>query len=252
MALLCAGFALSAQQPPKSLTSVSTFKVSPGQENAFVEKGRGFAPLLDKLMASGIVTAYGIDVDMLHVPGENNVGFWVEVPDFTALDKAQKALDEFEAANPRLMGDLRAMADMTTHRDLIIGAREKNVGSVPAGSKPVNDFDIARVKPGRMDDFMALFRKYDKPVLDKLVADGVIYGYELDTEAVHTMEPGLVWGIVMMPDLGIKDKVWTAFVASYKNLPEEERNMVDKMYEDTIVPGSHRDSLSVSVVFKSK
>ncbi len=251
MTLLAAGLTLCAQQP-KSLISVARFKVSPGHESAFVEKGKGFAPLLDKLMQSGVVTAYGMDVDMLHVSGANNVAFWVEVPDFAALDKEIKALDEFEKANPRLMGDLRAMADPATHHDLIIGAREKNGASVPAGSMPVNDFDIVRVKHGRMDDFMALFRKYDKPVLDKLVADGVIYAWELDTEAVHTMEPGLVWGIVTMPDLGAKDKVEAAFMASYKNLPEAERNTVDKQYEEMIVAGSHRDNLAVSLVFKSK
>ena len=137
-----------------------------------MEKGKGFVHLLDKLMATGVVSAYGIDVDMLPVPGEHNVAFWAEVSDWSALDKMEQALDEFEKANPSLISDLRAMADPATHHDLSVGTREQRVRSVPVGSQPAADFDIAKVKPGRMDDYMALFRKYDKPVLDKLVSDG--------------------------------------------------------------------------------
>jgi hypothetical protein len=189
---------------------------------------------------------------MLHVPDKNNVEFWVEVPDYAALGKEEKALEEFEKANPALMGDLRTMSDPATHHDLIIGVRESNFGSVPAGSTPVDDFDMVRVKPGRGHEFRELFHKYDKPVLDKLVADGVIYGWELDTEAVHTMEPGLVWVLVIMPDLGAKDKVTAAFEAAYKSLPESEQSSLDKQYQELIVPGSHRDELALSLVFKTK
>jgi hypothetical protein len=250
--VLCAGITVSAQQAPKYLTSVALFKVPPGQESAFVEKGKGFAPLLDKLITDGVVNAYGIDVDILHVPGENNIAFWVEVPDFAAMDKLDKAEEEFEKQHADLMQELRAMADPATHHDLIVGTHESNARSAPAGSMPVDDFDMVRVKPGRMSEFRELFRKYDQPVLDKLVADEVIYAYELDTEAVHTMEPGMVWIIVVMPDLGAKDKVEAAFLAAYKSLPAGEREMTDKLYYDMIVPGSHRDQLSVSVVFKTK
>ena len=251
IALLSAGAALSAQQP-KSLIAVASFKVSPGKESAFVGKGKAFEPLLDKLIASGVVLAYGMNVDMLHVPDKNNVEFWVEVPDYAALGKEEKALEEFEKANPALMGDLRTMSDPATHHDLIIGVRESNFGSVPAGSTPVDDFDMVRVKPGRGHEFRELFHKYDKPVLDKLVADGVIYGWELDTEAVHTMEPGLVWVLVIMPDLGAKDKVTAAFEAAYKSLPESEQSSLDKQYQELIVPGSHRDELALRLVFKTK
>ena len=164
--LLFAATTVSAQQY-KYLTSVATFRVAPGKEGAFVEKGKAFVPALDKLMAAGVVLAYGIDTDMLHVPGENNVAFWVEVPNFDALDKEENAIQEFIKANPGLMQDLTSMADMTTHHDLVIRTREENHKSVPPGIQPVWDFDIQRVKPGRMQDFMGLFRKYDQPVLDK-------------------------------------------------------------------------------------
>jgi hypothetical protein len=251
MIMLLAATTLSAQQY-KSLTSVAAFKVMPGKEAAFVEKGTAFGPVLDQLMASGTVLGYGMDVDVLHVPGETNVAFWVTVPNYDALDKEEAAIQEFIKSNPGVMQELVAMTDPAAHHDLVIRTREEAHKSAPAGARPMEDFDIVRVKEGRIQDFMGLFHKYDKPVLDKLVADGVIYAYELDSEAVHTMEPGLLWTILTMPDLGAKDKVAAAFEEAEKNLPEAERNMIEKLYYDMIVPGSHRDSLSRSVVFKVK
>jgi hypothetical protein len=55
-----------------------------------------------------------------------------------------------------------------------------------------------------------------------------------------------------MPDLGAKDKVTAAFGAAYKSLPESEQNSFDKQYQELIVPGSHRDELAISLVFKTK
>jgi hypothetical protein len=249
--LLFAATTVSAQGY-KYLTSVAAFKVAPGKDAAFVEKGKAFTAPLDALMAAGTVLAYGIDVDMLHVPGENNVAFWATVPNYDALAKEENAIQEFIRANPGLMQDLASLADMTTHHDLVIRTREEGHKSVPAGAQPIADFDIQKVKPGHMQDFMTLFHKYDQPVFDKLVADGVIYAYQVDTEGVHTMEPGLVWIIVTMPNLGAKDKVNAAFEEADKKLSDGERDMVEKAYLDTVVPGAHRDSLSVSVVYKVK
>ena len=100
----------------------------------------------------------------------------------------------------------------------------KNKRSVPADAKVVSDLDEVRVKPGRREEFQGLFEKYDKPVLEKLLADGVIYWYELDTAVVHTQAPGMMEVFIVMPDLGTKDKVNAAFEASWKALPEAERS----------------------------
>ena len=248
---LLATMSLSAQQY-KNLTSLATFKVAPGKEAAFVEKGKAFVPVLDKLMDAGVVLGYGIDVDMLHAPGVNNVVFWVDVPDFTGLAKADAAIDGFMKSNPGLMADLFSMSDMSTHADLVLRAWEEAHRAAPAGATPVEDIDMVQVKPERMQEYLALFRKYDKPVLDKLVADGVIYGYAIFTEAVHTVKPGFVWQVTTMPDLGAKDKVRTAFVESYKKLPDGEREMLDKVAIDMTEQGSHRDDLALSPVFRQK
>jgi len=154
--------------------------------------------------------------------------------------------------HPALMQEAAALSDMSAHRDLVIETLDANYSKLPAGGKPIMAFETDRVKPGRMDDFMALFRKYNKPVFDKLVADGVIYGYELDTEAFHTMDPGTIWGLVIMPDLATEDKVEAAFGAARMNLPEAERNTLEKQFSDLFDFASHRDRMARAVVFKTK
>jgi len=242
---------VSAQQY-KSLVSVATFKVPPGGENAFIEKGKAFVPMLDKLMDAGVVLAYGIDTSLLHVPGENNVEFWCVVPNYGALEKSDAALDEFMSQHPTLMQEAAALSDMNAHRDLVIETLEENYRKVPAGGTPIMVFETMRAKPGRMDDFIALFNKYHKPVFDKLVADGVIYGYELDTEAVETMEPGTMWGLVIMPDLAAEDKLEAAFSAAMKSLPAADRSTMEKQLMDSIEFASHRERMARAVVFRTK
>ena len=249
--VLSSAATLSAQGY-KYLNSVATFKVAPGKEAAFVDKGKAFIPVLDKLLDSGLILGYGIDVDMLHVPDNNNITFWTEPANYDNLAKSEDAIEAFIKSNPALMHDLASLADMTTHHDFILRTWEASHKGTPAGAQPVEDIDSVRVKPGRGRDFLTMFRNFDKPVYEKLVADGVIYAYELDTEAVHTLEPGLVWVIVTMPSLGAKDKVNAAFDEAEKALPEGERDILDKEYQDVTVAGSHRDSLATSVVFRVK
>jgi len=250
--LLCTtvGIVSAQQRPP--LTSVALFKVAPDKVEAFVAKSKAFVPLLDKLMASGTVTGYGIDVDVLHVPGATNVAIWVSSPNYATLEKVEKEIESFQKANAATMNEMRALSDGASHRDLIVQSLESKMKAPPAGSTPVSDFDIVSVKPGKMSEFRALVKKYDVPVLDKLVDDGTIHGYSMDTEAVHTMKPGMVWQIVTMPNLAAKDKVQAAFREASQRMSETERAAQTKAYEELVEAGSHRDSLSVSVVFKVK
>lgn len=249
--LLLAAAALSAQTP-KPITSVSTFHVAQSKVQTFLNRCKALNPTLDKLMDAGTVLGYGVDVDMLHVPGVNNVAIWVTVPDFAAMGTLQKAIEEFGKTNTAVMGDIYSLSDPATHHDLVVRSNESKHGKVPAGAMPVNNFEIIQLKAGQMQKYLELFRKYDKPVLDSLVDSGVIYGYSVDTEAVHTMKPGMVWTILMLPDLGAKDKVAAAYRAASQKLPEAERTKLDQDSDALVEPGSHRDSLSVSMIFKQK
>lgn len=248
---VCAAATLCAQES-HPLTSVSVFKVDPGKTAAFVAKAKAFVPLMDKLLAEGTISAYGVDVDIFHNPKEPNVAFWADTKNFASFAKFEKSLDQFEGANPALMQDLMGLADMSAHQDLMVRSLEGNGKTPPAGATPTVHFYSVRVKEGKMDEYLALFRKYQKPVLDKLVEDGTIYSYSVDVEAIHSSAPGGVWRIISMPDIGAMDKVQASILGAFEKLSEGEKGLVEAAGEYLTVPGSHRDSVSVSVIFKSK
>ncbi len=249
--LLLAASACFGQQTETPLTSVAMFKVTPDKMGGFMDVMTLIAPALDKLLAAGTITGYGVDSDMLHT-GEPNLAFWFSAANFAGLGEGEKAIDSAIAANPEKMKSAWGLTDFAAHRDLIVRSVESNYGKVPAGAHPISDFDARRIKPGKNSSAMMMFRHFEKPILDKLVADGVIYGYSLDVEAVHTMEPGMTWFITILPDLGAKDKVRAAFTAASQKFSASERDAMQKMEDEIFVQGSHRDQLSEALIFKMK
>lgn len=249
--LLIAAGTLFGQSKPQPLTSVAMLKVTPDKMSAFMDVMKLFPPALDKLIAAGTIDAYGVDSDVLHGEGPN-VEFWITGANFTAIDAAEKAVESVITANPDRFKEAWGLTDFASHRDLIVRSLESNHGKVPAGALPVTDFDMERIKPGQGNVARTLFLHHEKPVLDKLVADGTIYGYSLDVEAVHTSAPGTMWLVVTLPNLGAKDKVRAAFDAAWEKMPEFERQAVDKVYDETFDHSAHRDFISQALLFKSK
>jgi hypothetical protein len=54
----------------------------------------------------------------------------------------------------------------------------------PATTLPVTRYNFVKVKPGKTADFRAVWEKYNKPVFDKLVTDGVVLAYGMSVEEV--------------------------------------------------------------------
>jgi hypothetical protein len=227
------------------------FKVTPDKMSGFMEVMKLFPPTLDKLLDAGTIQAYGVDSDLFHGEGPN-VEFWISAADFAGIGAAEKAVQSVISSNPEKFKTAWGLTNFADHRDLLVRSLESNHGKVPAGALPVSDFDMQKVKPGHSAVALMLFRHHEKPVLDKLVADGTIYGYSFDVEALHTSAPGTVWMIVALPDLGAKGKVRAAFNAAWQKMPEADREAMEKVYEDTFDRSAHRDFVSQAVIYKQK
>jgi len=255
-ALLSLMFAASAAvlqaQQSEPLTYVALFSVSPGNTESFVTKGKEFVPTLEKLHSDGVITAYGIDVDILHQPGTSNVAFWLVTGNYAGLQKAQEAIDDFETRSPELMKSLSALSDLSKHADLIIRAVDGNWSNASSCKTPVNAMSMNFVKPGKGREYVAAFKDFQKPVLDQLVKDGTLCFYELDVEDVHSVPMGTSWTILAAPDMASMDKVDAAFEAANAKLSASDRAARSYMRGELTDPGKHRDSLSKSVVYKAK
>ena len=57
------------------------------------------------------------------------------------------------------------------------------------------------------------------PLFERLLADGTIYEYEVDTEAIHTEAPGTFWIFYLASNADALDKVNAAVHAATKADP---------------------------------
>lgn len=239
--------ALVRAQDNTGYTSVGLFKVKPEGTAAFVENMKKvLAPVGAKLISEGTATGFGIDLDMFHQPGSTNAAIWVEVPSFAAWGKAEEAFSAALKASPGVAAAIFGATDPSQHTDLMMRHLFVSTKPLPAGVLPYTNFYAVKVKPGKMNEFSQLFEKYQKPVYDKMVADGVILGYSVDAEIIHTNAGDMVWIVTLLPDLGAKDKM----LAITRALPDRRAMQVN--LDGITVEGTHRDSISQAVMFVTK
>jgi hypothetical protein len=77
-----------------------------------------------------------------------------------------------------------------------------------------------------------------EPLLEKMLADGAIHEYEIDTEAIHTTDPGTFWIFYIAADAEGLDKVNAALQATLKANP-----MGGPAFGSMVDYSAHRDGL---------
>ena len=77
-----------------------------------------------------------------------------------------------------------------------------------------------KLKADAPDDAIeTLSKNLIAPLLEKLLADGTLHEYEIDTAAVHTQAPGTFWIIYITANAEGLDKVNAAIRATFKSNP---------------------------------
>lgn len=248
--LFAAGSAFS-QPVPMPVISVAMFRVQPDRMERFVDIIRLITPSLDRLVQAGTIDAYGLDSDMLHTEGPN-AALWYTSRNFAGISEAEKAVQAALQANSEKMKDAYTVTDFAQHRDLMFRSLESGAGKTPPGALPVTFFQQEKVKPGKLAAARMLFRHHEKPVLDQLIQDGVIYAYSMHVEAIHTMEPGTVMYLITAPDLAAMDKIRAAFQAARAKVPDLERQAVEAIEEDVFDRKAHRDFVMRALIFRAR
>lgn len=274
MLLSCiSAIAQQSQQPMQPLTFWYGYSVNPGKEDEFLDIVKTVGqPVRDKLMAEGVVLAWGVQSSLLRVPGNASHFIWYAVADYAALEKVDSAMraqiarlteeaSKSGAATPAKKGQKAAEAPMArlaqvadlskTHdfltRDLVIGLSS----SAPsAGMLPFTRFNFVKVKPGKGNDFRKGWEKYNKPVFDKLLADGTILAYGLAVEEIRTEGDftHFVWYDVK--DLASFDKVRAAFTADRDRRSQEEQDALTHMFVSLVDADASRSEVGRSLIFK--
>jgi hypothetical protein len=111
------------QRPGKSeggYLAGEDWDVKPGEMRAYRDLVKStLVPVFEKLLADGIVTAYGMYTEDFHTQKVGRATFYFTTPDATAFDKASKALDEEFEKSPALGSALQSMVDRESHRDFL-------------------------------------------------------------------------------------------------------------------------------------
>ena len=94
MLLSCFSSAAQQSQPQmQPLTFWYEYTVNPGKEEEFMDLVKTVGqPVRDKLMADGVVMAWGVQTPLLRVPGEATHTIWYAVADYAGLEKVDSAM----------------------------------------------------------------------------------------------------------------------------------------------------------------
>lgn len=261
--VFCMSLAAQQSQPPQPLTLWYGYTVQPGQDEGFMTLVKTVgAPVRDKLMAEGVVQAWGIEVPILRGPGNSTHFIWVSVNDWAGVGKVQDAMaaqlaklaaEEAKAGKRPAMTTVqraRETFDATKTRDwltrdLVSGYASK----MPKDVMPYTRYFFTKVKPGKGPEYRKAWEKYIKPVLDKGVADGVILAWGLSVEEVKTEGSFTHFTWVATAEMGDWDKIRATFAADREHRSEEERSAINDAFNDLTDADASRGLATRSIMF---
>jgi hypothetical protein len=267
--LSCISSTAQQSQPQmQPLTFWYEYTINPGKEDEFLDLVKTVGqPVRDKLMADGVVLAWGVETPLLRVPGNATHMIWYAVADFAGVDKVDSAMraqiaklnDEAAKSGSAKKGQKSAasvttrlgeIADMSKVHDYL--TRDLVIGLAPSsgsGSLPFVRYNFVKVKAGKGSDYRKAWEKYNKPVLEKLAADGVLIAYGLSVEEIRTDGDFTHYVWYAVKDLASFDKVRAAFIADREHRSQEEQDAISHLFVSLQDPDASRSEVVRSLIF---
>jgi hypothetical protein len=199
-----------AKEKPPMYTYVSFWNIPRAQWAEMAKADAGDQKILDKAVANGTLVGYGNDVNLVHSPdGETQDEWWSS----TSMAGVLNVLDQFYKSGNVTTG---VLTTATKHWDEIFVSRHYNYhsGSWKDLYTQGSSYKLKATAPD--DAIETLSNSLIVPLLEKMLADGTIHEYEIDTQAIHTDEPGTFWIFYLGANAESIDKVNAAIRASLK------------------------------------
>jgi hypothetical protein len=223
------------KEKPPVYTYVAEWGVPRADWPAFEKPDPAFNALMAKLLADGTIIDYGNFKSVMHQDGETNHGGWWSATSVGNLMKALSAVTA-QKGSP----EVEKIQAASKHSDYILDSRQygSKHGSFENGYLRVGTY---KSKPHEGEETEKMTKAYIVPMLDKLLADGAIYMYAIDREAVHTFDPSYFWIVIIANGADGLDKFYTALEANGKANPTG-----GPAFGSTLESGTHRDSLALA------
>ncbi len=234
-----------AEDQPVVYTRVAQWQIARTSWSAYeADVKKTYVPVMEKLLADGVITEFGVDRSTLHSPDGYTHSTWFCSRSLAGLEKA---LDTLVQSESKLPADERRKQDTdfsgTKHADLILRSVAYHNRTVKT-EKGYGTVSVQKIQPGKTQEYQELYDKYTKPVLEQLYAEGALTGYGIDVELAHTGDPALRFFWQMLPDAEALDKVEAAFAAARAKRTPEERSAVSLAFAAVTDTTAHRDSQS--------
>jgi hypothetical protein len=200
------------QGKPPVYTYVSEWAVPRAQWGDMAKLAHDDRELMDKLVGDGTITGYGAFTNLIHQEGEPTHGTWFVASSEGNLLKALEAI----YAHP---GTTTAPVEgASKHWDYFLVGRIYNgrAGKSEGGYLSGEEWDV---KPGFMRAYTDLVKSSLVPIFDKLVEEGAVSSYGMDTEDFHTGRIGRVTFYFTTPDAAGFDKASKAFDEAFDKNP---------------------------------
>lgn len=193
-----------------------------------------FAPtqgVMEKALADGTIVGYGRDINLVHQPDRETHDVWWSAMSLAGLIKT---LDRIHAA----ADSSSAVLNDAKHWDEIYVSHYYNwkPGPYKAAYTHVGVYKFKEEAPD--DSLDNISQRLIGPVLEKLLADGTLEEYEIDTMAIHTSAPGVFAIVVVTPTPEGIDAVQAAILAAVKEHP-----LGIEAFDAATDDSAHRDEL---------
>jgi len=225
--------ATEVKEKPAMYSYVANWQIPPEHWGADLAKINATdKTIFQASLADGTILGYGNDVNMVHTPdGESHDSWWSA----TSMAGLLKVLDKLRgldySSSPHSLSP-------TKHWDMVLVSHYYNWKPGAYTGAYINVMMYQLKKDAPDDAVSTLSKTVIVPAMEKLLADGTIVEYEIDTEAIHTDAPGLFAIVFDAAQPEGVDTVRAAILGS-----EKENPLIGPAFDSYIDYSQHRDEL---------
>jgi hypothetical protein len=234
-------------------TRIANWQIArPNWEAYTADLKKNTLPVLEKLLADGVITEYGLVSNAVHTPEGYTHSTWYCSRTLAGLEQTLAAL---LAANEKLPAAERRRGDTefagTKHSDMVASSRIVGGRTTKLTSGYLH-LAIDQIQPGKGQAYDERYEKLIRPVLELLFKSGAVTSFGIDTEYIHTADPTLRTRWYVVPNGDGLDKVADANRAVVQERSAAEREKVAQASREILAQAGHRDELWQITAYASK
>lgn len=220
------------KEKPRMYSYVSFWNIPRAQWGEMQKADAADQAIVEKALANGTIVGYGTDLNLLHEQdGATHDQWWSAMSMAGVLNVLEQY---YKSGNPTSP----VLASATKHWDSIYVSRYYNWHS-GSWKDVYTSGSCFKLKPDAPDNAIDLVSKnFFVPLLEKMMAEGSVHEYEIDTQAYHTDPVGTFCVFEIAANAEALDKVSAALRDTLKSNP-----MFAPAFDSMVDWSTHRDEL---------